>query len=367
MVSIDNIASVVASEFADFKVELRTAVLSSRETLAPISNYILTPSGKHVRPLLCLLTAQLHAPVVSAAFGGSTSSFPSSSSSSSSSYDRWTAAQRDAVFAAAVMMEMIHWSTLVHDDVVDEAYRRRDQWTPSALLRSKSAVLVGDYLFSKGLAYATGHGNFYAVDVATRTIETIVDGELLQMQHSRRRDTTRDIYFDIIDRKTAVLIAAAAQCGAQAMGATTQQVEDMRQFGMLVGRAFQVQDDILDFGMRHGALDDKSSGKMVLNDLRESKLTLPLIFVLENSTAHVRAKALRKLRDAEYDAKAVGWLRDFVFDNGGIQHSTQVMQDMVAQANVLLDGYDNAHHDGSIAMTVQALRDLTHYICHRSR
>lgn len=336
MNSIDEISSVVESEFSDFKNLLNKATISTKQSLSPISNYILKPSGKFIRPLLCLLVAKLH----------SSTDIPA---------HKW-----QSVYAAAVMFEMIHWSTLVHDDVVDEAYRRRDQWTPSALLRSKSAVLVGDYLFSRGLAVATECQNFYAVRIATSTIETIVDGELLQMDHSHKRNTTRQIYFDIIDRKTASLIAASSQCGAQAIGASDDQVDLMRQFGILIGRAFQIQDDIIDFGSPTGAIDDKSSGKMVLNDLRESKITLPLIYVLEHCSPHQRKTAMAALRNAAVDRHSIEWLRDFVFTGGGIQHSIQMMEQMMEQARTLLSNYQPC-------AALDALTELTHYICRRSR
>lgn len=306
---LDTIKDPIQIQFEQFDRLLIEAVKSDHTFLKPITEHLLKPSGKRMRPLLCLLSAAMHGEI------------------------------NDKSYAAALLLEMIHWSTLVHDDVVDEAYQRRGEWTPAALLRSKSAVLVGDYLFSKGLAIASRAKNYQAIDSTTITIEQIVEGELLQMEHSRRMDTNLEIYLRIITLKTAVLIASAAQTGAASVGASPKQVERMYQYGLMLGMAFQIKDDILDFGQLSDNLSDRKIGKSLCNDLREKKITLPLIYSLEQSSASVKRECLQHLRQAANDPRSVEWLRSFVFSTGGISHAVDVTEQYLDKSRDLLASY----------------------------
>lgn len=328
MISIKDIKKAVEQEFALFEASLSESIVSDHPILSPITKLILKPSGKHVRPLLVLLSARLHGP-----------------SLEESGVDVWRGA-----ISAAVLLEMIHWSTLVHDDVIDEAYQRRGEWTPSAVLRSKSAVLVGDYLFSKGLSTATRAQNMYAVSRATITIESLVEGELKQMAHARKRNTTRENYFDIIDHKTASLMSTATECGAQAAGASLEQIERLRQFGVLIGQAFQIQDDILDYGKPSGLLDDKTTGKVALNDLREGKITLPLIYAMDNATPNLRKQAMKALPNAASDVRQLRWLRDFVFQNGGISRCAEELDELITRAVDMLSDYPDSQAKESLIL-----------------
>lgn len=312
MANLDDITAPVAAEFGAFGRLLREAAISDQPFMRPITRDILRSGGKQMRPLLTLLTAALHGD-----------------------------AADPKVQSAAVLVEMIHWSTLVHDDVIDEAYVRRGQWTPGALLRSKSAVLVGDYLFSKGLAQASRTGSFGAIRSATRAIELIVDGELMQMEHARLMDTTETTYTDIIRHKTAALIASAAECGAlPAFGddADAPQVRNMYRFGELLGLAFQIKDDLLDFGFAEDGSRLKT-GKVLCNDLRERKMTLPLIHALNDTPAGERRKVLEHLRRAAEDNASAEWLRDFVGHSSGVAYSVQVMEGYHRDARGLLEAY----------------------------
>lgn len=328
MISIKDIKAAVEQEFSLFQSSLRQATVSDHPILSPITKLVLKPSGKHIRPLLVLLSARLHCPSLEQA-----------------GEQGW----RHAI-SAAVLLEMIHWSTLVHDDVIDEAYQRRGEWTPSALLRSKSAVLIGDYLFSKGLSTATRAQNMYAVSRATITIESLVEGELKQMAHAHKRNTTRADYFDIIDHKTASLISAATECGAQAAGASTQQIERLRQFGILLGQAFQIQDDILDYGKQGGQLDDKTTGKVALNDLREGKITLPLIYAMENAGGSLAKEAMKALPKAASDARKLQWLKDFVFQNNGIDKCRKELSELIDKAIDMLTEYPDSQAKHSLIL-----------------
>lgn len=299
----------VSSQMDHYNCLLKGAIVSDMKSLQVVSKYLLTPSGKQMRPLLSLLTAELHGTI------------------------------NDKSYAAAMLFEMLHWATLVHDDVVDEAYMRRSELTLGAMMRSKNAVLVGDFLFSRGLAVAARAENFYAITAATRVIEQVVDGELMQAKHASRLSTTREDYMEIIRLKTAVLIASAAEVGADSVGADTECVKQMYRFGELLGLAFQIQDDILD-------IESSQSGKAKYNDFRERKITLPLIYAMERDG---RAKALKHLRQACSDERSVEWLLDFIGRNGGVEHAKEVMNGLHAQAMEILSGYADGAVKESLA------------------
>lgn len=290
----------ITDEMEMFNTMLREAIKSDKPHLKAITNYMLEPSGKQMRPILTLLTAALHGQI------------------------------NNKSYAAAMLFEMLHWSTLIHDDVVDEAYIRRGELTVGALTRSKTAVLVGDYLFTRALAVAARAENFQAIITATHTIEQIVEGELEQSEHASKLNTTRENYFEIIRLKTAVLLASAAESGAASVGATEQQIKKMYQLGEILGTAFQIQDDLLDIE------PTSRSGKIKYNDLRERKITLPLIFAMEQSG---RKEAVRHIRLAADRPSSVKWLLDFIRDNSGIEHSKQTMETLHRQALEILEPY----------------------------
>lgn len=290
----------IIKEMEQFNIMLRRAIQSDRKLLQVVTQNLLTPSGKQMRPMLVLLTAALHGEV------------------------------NEKSYAAAILFEMLHWSTLIHDDVVDEAYIRRGELTLGALTRSKKAVLIGDYMFTRGLAVAARAENFHTIVTATRAIEDIVDGELLQSDHATKLSTTREDYFEIIRLKTAVMIAAAAEAGADSAGATPEQKTEMYRFGELVGYAFQIQDDLLDMESA------STSGKILYNDLRERKITLPLIYAMEQAG---RKEAMKHLRLAAGDPKSIAWLLRFINDHGGMEHSKEQMNQLHHQAMEILAAY----------------------------
>lgn len=332
MAHLDDIIKPVRAEFEAFRTLLREATLSEQPFMRPVTRDILRSGGKQMRPLLTLLTAALHRDPAS-----------------------------PQVQSAAVLIEMIHWSTLVHDDVIDEAYIRRGQWTPGTLLRSKSAVLIGDYLFSKGLAQASRVEAFGAIRSATRAIEQIVDGELMQMEHARRMDTTETDYTDIIRHKTAALLASAAECGTlPAFGdnPAAPSVRNMYRFGELLGLAFQIKDDLLDFGFAEDGTRLKT-GKVPCNDLRERKMTLPLIHALDDLPAPERRRVLKHLRRAAESNASVEWLRDFVGHSNGVAYSVQVMEGYHSEALRLLAPYPDTP-------ARRALEAYAHYVIGRA-
>ncbi len=334
MVELDDIIAPVRAEFDAFGQLLRQTALSAPGSfMRPITEDILVSGGKQMRPLLTLLVAKLCGRI------------------------------DERALASAVLIEMIHWSTLVHDDVIDEGYMRRGEWTPAALLRSKTAVLVGDYLFSRGLAAAAQAGCFPAVLSATQAIQRIVDGELMQMEHSRRLDITEDIYTEVIRLKTGALLGSAAEAGAlsalsslssQSDPSAADHAQSMYRFGQTLGMAFQVKDDLLDFGFTTGG---EPTGKTPCNDLIEGKLTLPLIHALAvrpAARAQVRAHLRRAGLGGRVGPRATAWLRAFVQEHGGVDYAIQAMDRYHAAALSLLAPYPDS----------PAKTALQHYTCY---
>lgn len=318
MAQLDDIIAPVQDEFEEFRRLLHQTTLSEESSfMRPITRNILRSTGKQMRPILTLLTAQLHGEV------------------------------NQRVLAAAVLIEMIHWATLIHDDVIDEAYIRRGEWTPNALLGSKAAVLTGDYLFSKGLRLAAEAGCGRSILSATRAIEQIVDGELLQMEHAKRMDTTEAIYTEIINHKTGVLLASGAECGtaealADPAGAASETViQNMFRFGSLLGLAFQVKDDLLDYGFTTAG--KHTTGKELGNDLKEGKITLPLIHALAQKPGEQKQvrKHLKRVKLGHYP-KSMDWLQRFVLENGGAEYAASVMKRYHDEAMQLLDPYPDS-------------------------
>lgn len=349
-IKLGDIYNVVADEFEEFRQLLRRVSVSEHKILSPITEYLLKPTGKHIRPLLVLLTWRMFEDILSQS--------GESDSLGGGLDDSLQDSKRNAM-SASVLIEMIHWSTLVHDDVIDEAYQRRGEWTPSALMRSKSSVLIGDYLFSKGLSYVSDQGNFFAVRQATRSIEDLVEGELCQMVHARKRDITLDEYYNVIDHKTGSLIQTSVICGAQAASAMPEDIEKMKTLGRLIGRAFQIQDDILDYGKENGDVNDISTGKVVLNDVREGKITLPLICALDQDkiAGQNKSRDIKKvLARAMDDDKALVKVRDFVFQTGGVALASDILNGMIAEAIDILDSYAGE------SVYKSALRDLCLYL-----
>ena len=260
MSKIAEIKAPVSAEMEAFGAHFREVLKSDVALLDTIMRYIVKRKGKQMRPLFVFLTAKLHGDC------------------------------GDRTNTAASLIELLHTATLVHDDVVDDSPKRRGFFSIQALWNKKVAVLVGDYLLSKGLLTAVDAGAFDLLKLTSRAVKEISEGELLQIEKSRKLDITEEIYFEIIRRKTASLIAACCACGAASTGASDEEVEKMWGSGEKVGLAFQIKDDLLDLG------DGTRIGKPTGQDIREKKLTLPLIHTLNISDAKTRRKLLRLVR-----------------------------------------------------------------------
>ncbi len=258
----------------------------------------------------------------------------------------------DSSYTAATMIELLHTATLIHDDVVDESLERRGFFSINALWKSKISVLIGDYLLAKGLLVAVEHKEYELLEIVSGAVREISEGELMQIQKSRKLNITESEYFEIIRKKTATLIAACTACGARSVNATADTVNKMKEFGEHVGIAFQIKDDLFDY-QKTGIL-----GKPTGNDIKEKKITLPLIHSLENSGSAERRRILNLIRRHNRNALKVKEIIDFVRANGGIEYSVQKMNEYRDRAlEILLQFPDNGSN--------KALVELVNYTTSR--
>lgn len=308
-ISLQDIAHPVEAEFGHFRTLLRASIASEHRTLKPLAQYIIEPRGKMMRPLLGLLIARLH--------GG---------------------AVGERTEAVALLFELLHHATLIHDDVIDEAYTRRGELTAGAMLRSRAAVLVGDFLFGKGLMEAARVGAFAEIQVATHAIELVVEGELRQSENARTLKVGRQEYFDVVGLKTGALIAGVSLGAAISVGADKEQCEAMKQFGDMLGVAFQIRDDILDY-----TGSPLVTGKALYNDIKERKLTLPLILAIEKGGD--RLHVLADLRAGE-TMRVV----DYVERMGGVAAAEVVMREYFDRAMALLAPYPDSEFKRSLEL-----------------
>ena len=322
MVTLDAIRGPVAQELEEFDAFVRRNFKVENELLSGMVDYILSSRGKGVRPLLVLLSAALNAPAGGRGIGQRT-------------------------YLAAMLVEIIHTASLIHDDVIDEADTRRGR-------ASANAVVLGDYLLARNMELGMRSGQYDLVSYVIASIATLCEGELLQSDRAERMEITRDAYLEIIYKKTASLLGISAGVGALSAGANREQVARMRRFGDALGMAFQIQDDILDF--TRGA----ETGKPSNNDLREHKITLPLLRLLDRADAARRDELLALLARCREDEAAVDALQQAVEEQGGLQEASKVMQSYLQRATALLAEWP----DGPIR---SALVNLCAYVAERNR
>jgi octaprenyl-diphosphate synthase len=289
--NLQEIQAPIAGEMREFESRFREAMRSRAPLLDRIMHYIVQRKGKQMRPMFTLLSARQFGPV------------------------------NDAGYVAASLIELLHTATLVHDDVVDGSPMRRGFFSINALWKNKIAVLVGDYLLSRGLLLAVEKQQFELLRIVSRAVREMSEGELLQIEKARGLNFKEEVYFDIIRQKTASLIAACCASGAAAGGATPQEVERMRNFGELVGIAFQIKDDLFDYG---AGMD---TGKPTGIDIKERKLTLPLIHALQHVSAEDRRWMVRTVKHDNENSKAVALVVKKVEEAGGIAHATKRMHE----------------------------------------
>jgi octaprenyl-diphosphate synthase len=299
MRNINEIKRPVTEELAAFQKVFRDAVKSKVPLLDVIMRYILKAKGKQMRPLVVIYSAKLFGEV------------------------------NDATYRAATLVELMHTATLVHDDVVDDSSQRRGRFSINALWRNKIAVLVGDYLLSRGLLVALEHQEYKTLDIVSKAVKQMSEGELLQIEKARRLDIEEDIYYEIIRKKTASLLASCFAAGA-ASSATDAEIEKMRQIGEQAGMAFQIKDDLFDF------VKGNSTGKPSGIDIKEKKMTLPLIYALNQVSGSEKRKIIQIVKRYNTDPKKVDWLIEKVVASGGIQYATEKMLEFKNRAIELL-------------------------------
>ena len=286
---VEKIKAPVAAEMKLFEEKFKASMKSDVALLDKITNYIVKRKGKQMRPLFVFLSAKACGEI------------------------------NEATFTAASLIELLHTATLVHDDVVDDANERRGFFSINALWKNKIAVLVGDFLLSKGLLLTTENGQFELLKIVSKAVQQMSEGELLQMEKARRLDIDEEIYYQVIKQKTASLVASCCASGAQSVNAAPAIVESMYQFGINVGMAFQIKDDIFDFG------SSSAIGKPTGIDIKERKMTLPLIYTLNKVSKNDKNKIINTFKKHNEDPERVQEVIDLVINNGGIDYAEKKM------------------------------------------
>jgi len=289
MLNLEEIKKPIAPELETFEAKFRESMQSSVPLLDRITHYIVKRKGKQIRPMFVFLSASL--------CGGIT----------------------EATFRGAALVELLHTATLVHDDVVDDSYERRGFFSVNALWKNKIAVLVGDFLLSKGLLLSVNNGDFRLLAIVSDAVKQMSEGELLQIEKARRLDIDEKVYYEVIRQKTASLIASCCSCGAASAGADDETVEKMRLFGEKVGIAFQIKDDLFDFGT-----DDV--GKPLGIDIKEKKLTLPLIYALNTTSRSEKRRIINLVKNHNEESDKVSEVIDFVRNSGGLDYAHSRME-----------------------------------------
>ena len=289
MSEIDHIKLPIKKEMDEFEKRFRNSLKSPVPLLDIITNYLLRRKGKQIRPLFVFLSAQ--------AAGG----------------------VQESTYTAATMIELMHTATLIHDDVVDESYERRGFFSINALWKSKIAVLVGDYLLSKGLLISLENKQYEMLHTLSDAVKKMSEGELQQMQSSRKTIIDVDNYFDIINKKTASLIKACTLSGAQSATKDEKVLEALANYGELAGIAFQIKDDLFDY-QEKGII-----GKPVGNDIKDKKFTLPLILALKNSDQNEAKKIIKLVNNNHKNRETLKYITDFVKNNNGLTDANNIM------------------------------------------
>ncbi|MEQ8238442.1 MAG: polyprenyl synthetase family protein [Cyclobacteriaceae bacterium] len=314
--NLNDIQSPVAIEMRDFEKKFRGSMKSNVMLLDKITNYIVRRKGKQMRPLFVFLSA------------GATSGI------------------QECTYRGAALIELLHTATLVHDDVVDDSHYRRGFFSINALWKNKIAVLVGDFLLSRGLLLSLENDDYDLLKIVSLAVKEMSEGELLQMEKARKLDITEAVYYEIIQQKTASLITACCRVGATSAGADSAVVAKMTEFGRNVGMAFQIKDDLFDYGTY-------AIGKPTGIDIKEKKMTLPLIYALNHSERSEKKRIMRLIKKGEKDDKAVAEVISYVKSSGGISYAIEVMNKYHDKAKEALSSLPDSSYKTSLYQLVQ--------------
>lgn len=302
-----------AKELKQFELTFKQTTKTNVSLLDTVMGYVIKRKGKQVRPLFVLLTAELFGEI------------------------------SDKAYRAAAMVELLHTATLAHDDIVDDAYKRRGFFSINALWKNKIAVLVGDYLLSRGLLLAIDHKDFDMLEIMSEAVKAMSEGELLQLEKARRLDITEEVYFNIIHGKTASLIASCCALGAAAQNKNENDIEAMKQFGEKVGLAFQIKDDIFDYGT-------SDIGKPLAIDLKEKKMTLPLIYTLNNCTSGEKRKVLRIFKNKKIDSNDIQYIVNLVKSYKGLDYAETKMMKLIEESKKIIAPFNRSYDSDLIKL-----------------
>jgi octaprenyl-diphosphate synthase len=316
LANLNQIRKPIANELDLFEEKFRETMKSNIALLDRVMYYIVQRKGKQMRPMFVFLSAKL------------------------------TGEISESTYTAASLIEILHTATLVHDDVVDDAYERRGFFSINALWKNKIAVLIGDYLLAKGLLVSLENNQHRLLQITSNAVKEMSEGELLQIEKARRLDIKEDVYYEIIRKKTASLIASACSAGTASVTKDESIIEQMRLFGEKIGIAFQIKDDLLDYG-------DDDIGKPLGIDIKERKLTLPIIYTLQNASRRDRRKIIYIIKNENKNKEKVNWVIDFVKKNGGIQYAEQKMYEYQNQAFEILKQFPENESSVSLKQLVE--------------
>ena len=322
----EQIKQPILAEMELFEQKFHDSMTSKVALLNRITYFIVNRKGKQMRPMFVFLTAKMVS-------GGEVN---------------------ERTYRGAAVIELIHTATLVHDDVVDDSNRRRGFFSVNALWKNKIAVLVGDYLLSKGLLLSIDNGDFDLLKIISVAVREMSEGELLQIEKARRLDITEDVYYEIIRQKTATLIAACCSLGACSVNPDNNEVvEKMRKFGELIGMAFQIKDDLFDY-------TDDAIGKPTGIDIKEQKMTLPLIYVLNHCTPKEKKWVINSIKNHNKDKKRVKEVIAFVKNNNGLSYAEEKMVQFQQEALLLIQDFPDSPYR-------QALTLMVNYVIERKK
>jgi len=313
-------SEIIADELRIFETRFKDSVKSTVPLIDRIMRYIVKTKGKQMRPMFVLLSAKLSGTI------------------------------NESTYRAASLVELLHTASLVHDDVVDEAMERRGFFSVYALWKAKASVLVGDYLLAKGMLLSLDNDDFRILQIMSRAVKEMSEGELLQMEKARSLNLDEELYYRIIRHKTASLLASACAAGAYSTSQSEETTEKMRKFGELVGVAFQIKDDLFDYG-------HEDVGKPTGNDIREKKVTLPLIYTINHSAPALRQDLIYILKNQNKKQNKIDYVIDVVEKSGGIAYAVQKMNSFRDEALQILDDFQDSPAKQALAQLVNFTTD----------
>ncbi|TSE09963.1 MULTISPECIES: polyprenyl synthetase family protein [Aquimarina] len=319
---VEQIKLPIIDEMELFEQKFSESMSSKVALLNRITHYIVNRKGKQMRPMFVFLVSKMVS-------GGEIN---------------------ERTYRGASVIELIHTATLVHDDVVDDSNQRRGFFSINALWKNKIAVLVGDYLLSKGLLLSIDYGDFDLLKIISVAVREMSEGELLQIEKARNLDITEEVYYEIIRQKTATLIAACCSLGACSVAPDSDHVQKMKMFGELIGMAFQIKDDLFDYG-------DDVIGKPTGIDIKEQKMTLPLIYTLNHCTPEKKKWLINSVKNHNKDKKRVKEVINFVKTSGGLEYAITIMHEFKNKALSILSEYPDSNYKTSLELMVTYVID----------